>query len=203
MFPSLRYDLDTYTNIINCIKPEQRPLLYIDYEEENKYHEFIFKNNPTRYTVHMYINSYLAGNSNVRHSIINHDVESELDVQLIDTIMSSERDEQDDMPPCQPLLLRFTDNRVNFNSIWYARDYRYFPSFMIDRLFFSKCVYPNVLHTLSEETLIELVECRDEKMKAIKAEYKKNILELYFIEEIAGIIVDYIQPIELWPTTTL
>ncbi len=95
-------------------------------------------------------------------------------------------------------LLRYKGNRIDFDHIWKNRHHYINVSITIKNyLFYSPCVFPNVLDSLSQESLVELAKERyDERYAAFITYFKKNdsFLEESLGEDITMIIIGYIQP---------
>jgi hypothetical protein len=98
-----------------------------------------------------------------------------------------------------PLLIRYRGNRIDFDYLWKYRGRVYSngstnENFM-RHLFYSPCVYPNVLDSLSQESLLELVKERySERYAKFLANFKKNgwIIEMCLGEDITMIVAEYI-----------
>ncbi len=221
VYPSLRYSQSTRDMFFRFVDKDLYHLFFITREDEEKFQEFVKQLFPDdedtvldyimAYTTYFYWEGpYLDHYNNwCRYMAFYreycHYIETGIDNELLEIINRVPIDDIYEWQRVNELKITYQHRgrRVDFERVWRDRNSNEISQHAIERIFFSRCVYPNVMHQLSSETIIELAEHRSERMRELKDIYKKNTLEQFFIEEIASIIVKYIPPVYLWPTSIL
>ncbi len=115
------------------------------------------------------------------------------------TMMLINQDEhKSGIVPPSPNLLRYRGNRIDFNHIWQFRHFDHTQVFVKNRLFYSPCVYPNVMDDLSFNNLLELAEERypERRVKFLDHFKEENpiVMDRCKSNDVFMIVMDYIQP---------
>lgn len=136
----------------------------------------------------------------IRNILVDQCVLSCIDSYTLSWISNEEADTTG-MPRPLPMI-RYKGNRVYFHSIFINPNMRGVSEYFRYRLFYAPYVYPNVMDSLSQQTLVILAEERyPERYAKFLDHFKKNgtILQTTLGNNITMIIIDYVQPSKFRP----